>query len=101
MKTEVPGLKKTGENIQVNSYISMSKRGRQVGRKTKIHILEILSYLCCLLPNGPFWQKHRIHFMDFMEVPQCPSSFSSPALRLLGVQEYGKAQGGCTKTHAS
>lgn len=73
------------------------KEGDKWEEKLESTFYRLLSCLCCLLPNGPFWQKHRIHFTDFIEVPQFPSSSSSPALRLLGVQEHGEAQGGCTK----
>ena len=87
------------KRTDISARVKDSQRGRQVRRKTRIHILQMTFLSLLLASHSPFRQKHRIHFTELTAVPQCPSSSSSPAPHLPGEQERGKAQGGCTKTH--
>lgn len=82
----------------ISAWVKGNQRGRKVRRKTRIHILQITFLSFLLASHSPSWQRHSIHFIDFTEVPQCPSSSSSPAPPLLGEHKHGKTQGECPKT---
>lgn len=75
----------------ISAWVKDNQRGRQVRRKTRIHILQVTFLSLLLASHSPFQQKHRIHFIVFIEVLQCsPSSSSSLAPHLLGEKNMEK-----------